>query len=194
MIIQMRPATPNDIPQLTRFLLMATGGLLDALYHDIIPGKSTSEIVERRFSREGTTSWYKNHWIALYQGEIAGGLHAYPQDDVATGLPDPLIPKERHALLDPLNRLKAPGSFEINVVAVYPQFRRKGIATRLLELARSQASDRGFPRLCLYVFEQNSEAVNLYRALGFEISGRSSVVAHELIRNSGDILMMTRAA
>jgi GNAT superfamily N-acetyltransferase len=193
MIIETRLAKPQDVRHLAQFLLMSTGGLVNALYHDLVPGKSTMELVERRFLRERTTWWYRNHWIAVCEGQVAGGLHAYPQDDAATNPPDPLIPKERYILLDHYNHLKAPNSFEINVVAVYPRFRRKGIGTRLLSLARSQAKASGFARLSLYVFEQNDEAIRLYRRLGFEISGRYPAAVHNLIGMSGHIALMTCA-
>jgi ribosomal protein S18 acetylase RimI-like enzyme len=193
MITEIRAATPEDVRHLAQFLLMATGGLMDALYHDLVPGKSTRELVERRFLREGTTWYYRNHWVAVCEGQVAGGLHAYAQDDAAANPPDPIIPKERLVLLDHYNHLKAPHSFEINVVAVYPRFRRRGVGARLLSLARAEAKARSFSRLSLYVFEQNDAAVRLYRSHGFEISGRYLAAAHSLIRMSGDIALMTCA-
>jgi ribosomal-protein-alanine N-acetyltransferase len=54
---------------------------------------------------------------------------------------------------------------EILNVAVHPNFRRRGVATRLIESIRGES-------LFLEVRESNSTAQELYRKLGFEVVGR----------------------
>ncbi len=194
MDIELRPATVDDIPHLARFLQMAGGGLMDAVYHDLIPGKSTAEIMEHRYTNEETSSWYRNYWVATYQSQVAGGLNLFPADDPRNNWSDPLVPKERTAVYEPFKHLEAPGSLIINVTAVDPEFRGKGIARRLLHLARKQAKDRGFSTLSLHVFEQNEEAVKLYLSFGFEIIRRTPIVPHDLIRYTGDMVLMSCSA
>jgi len=53
------------------------------------------------------------------------------------------------------------------------------------------ARERGCAELSLQVFEQNVGAVQLYERLGFKEIDRRPVVPHELIRYTGDVLLMT---
>ena len=101
MAFTIRPARPEDAPDLSKLLLRAAGGIIDAIYHDLIPDKPTNEIVERRFHRVGMTSSSENCWVAESDdGAIAGKLHAYPMEDEFKNVPDDLIPEERFAVLD----------------------------------------------------------------------------------------------
>lgn len=57
--------------------------------------------------------------------------------------------------------------FLIANVAVHPDYRRQGIARRLMEAALEQARHRGGRWLALQVESDNQGAIDLYRSLGF---------------------------
>jgi ribosomal protein S18 acetylase RimI-like enzyme len=56
----------------------------------------------------------------------------------------------------------------IGTVGVLPEFRRRGLARRLLTRAMDDIRDRGGTHLVLAVIDQNVPAYSLYRSLGFE--------------------------
>lgn len=66
--------------------------------------------------------------------------------------------------------LTSPGKdeFYVSSLAVYPEFRGKGVATALLLDAEKRAASAEAKRLVLDVEVENSAALNLYRKLGFE--------------------------
>ncbi len=113
---------------------------------------------------------------------------------MANDPPDPLVPAGRIAVLEPFEALyrRAAGSYYINVIAVYPDYRRQGLGGRLLDLAREHAKARGFSQLSLAVFEENASAVRLYERAGFTVAARAPVAPHPLIPFSGDLLVMMR--
>lgn len=154
---EIRPARPEDVADLAKLQVIAADGVIDAIYHDLIPGKPINEIIERRYHRLNTTGSYENCWVTELGREVVGALHAFPLDDMAKELPDPLVPEERFAVVETFDHLDpvAAGSFHINVVALYPAFRGRGIGT-----------------LSLAVFEENAGALRLYRPLGFEEADR----------------------
>ena len=88
-------------------------------------------------------------------------------------------------------KLKAPETWYIGALAVFPEFRCLGIGTQLLSIARLKAREQGFQELSLLAFEQNERAVKLYRRNGFKVIERMSVVPHELIHYTGNVLLMT---
>ena len=65
----------------------------------------------------------------------------------------------------------APGEEELLLIAVRPEFRRKGLGERLVSLFIAQAGARGATRVFLEMRE-NNDAARLYSRLGFEPIGR----------------------
>jgi ribosomal protein S18 acetylase RimI-like enzyme len=97
-------------------------------------------------------------------------------------------------VLEPYARLEVPGSYYVSAMTVFPEHHGKGLGARMLEMAKEQARDRGCRWVSLLVFEGNEGAVELYRSHGFEVVDRASVVPHEVIRHTGEVLLMTATA
>ena len=130
----------------------------------------------------------------MRDGQVAGGIHAFPWEDIAEFPPDPLVPEERYAMADEaLRNLPAPGTYYVHALAVYPEFRRKGIASTLMSLGFKHAAEKGFAECSLYVFAENVGAVAFYNKDGFKEAGRYTVTEHPLLYFSGDMLLMTCA-
>src|SRR5262245_18000219 len=193
MDVILRPATHDDIPDLSRLHLLATHGLTDAVYHDALPGLSTNELYERVLARTGTVRSYENASVAVHQGSVIGEVHAYPFNNAANDPPNPLVLKDRLVLFEPFLRLEplAVGTYYITSLSVYPEFWGNGIATKMMKLAHSHAEQRGFSKLSLFVFDCNP-AVKLYQRLGFVVIWRSPLIKHDMLHASGDFLLMTR--
>lgn len=70
-----------------------------------------------------------------------------------------------------ISRLGA-GELHINNVAVRPEFRRRGIAARLLAAVLREGRSHGARIAFLEVREGNASAQGLYRCCGFKVTGR----------------------
>lgn len=57
----------------------------------------------------------------------------------------------------------------IFLLYVKPEHRRQGIARSLMQVAEAWAIQRGDRQIGLQVFSHNQPAVNLYKALGYEV-------------------------
>jgi ribosomal protein S18 acetylase RimI-like enzyme len=194
MIVQIRQATGDDIPHLARFQTEAYGGYNEVLYDGLIPGQSIESLVQPQFAQPDTTPFYENHWVAMYDGQVVGGIHAFAMKDMEKFPRDPLVPEARHAMAEEyLHHLPAPDTYYIHALAVYPEFRGKGIATILLSLGLKHAENEGFAECSLYVFAENTSAVALYKKYGFKVANRYRITEHPLLYYSGDTLLMTCA-
>jgi ribosomal protein S18 acetylase RimI-like enzyme len=189
--IETRSATPDDVPDLAKLMLVAGHGLFEAMFEGAVPGVSTTDIAERRFHRLGTTKSYENCWVAEYGSRVIGSINAYPMDDAAADPPDLLFPTERQYLVEPFAHLEAPGSFHLNTVAVLPEHRGQGVGTRLLSLARSHARNIGLSELSIIVFERNIRASALYERVGFRPVKRSLAASHASLQYSGNLVLMS---
>jgi ribosomal protein S18 acetylase RimI-like enzyme len=192
---QIRQATVNDIPHLARFQTEAYGGYNEILYDGLVPGQSIESLVQSRFTQADTVPFYENHWVAMCEDQVAGGIHSFAMKDMEKFPRDPLVPEARHAIAEEyLHYLPAPDTYYIHALTVYPEFRGKGIASLLLSLGLKHANDEGFTECSLYVFAENTPAVALYRKHKFKVANRWLVTEHPLLYYSGDMLLMTCAA
>lgn len=83
---------------------------------------------------------------------------------------------------------------EISIVAVHPDFQRRGIGTRLMKAILDMADNSmGLKRLRLTVHADNHIAVHLYESLGFEIEGRERKAVFK-DEKYVDLLIMGRLA
>jgi len=79
-----------------------------------------------------------------------------------------------------LHRRGTTATWYISAVGVHPDFRRRGIAQKLVESAIDLVRRRKGKRLLLDVIEGNLPAVNLYSKLGFENYSSNSMMEIEL--------------
>lgn len=63
----------------------------------------------------------------------------------------------------------------ISHLAVSPAYRRKGIASQLVDMYIASASARGAKRLMLWVQHQNEAAISLYERYGFAYTNKSTI-------------------
>jgi ribosomal protein S18 acetylase RimI-like enzyme len=119
----------------------------------------------RRLIVEDTTVPYHHSkaWLIEVEGEVAGGLIGGPVtagQGNAAEIPD---------YMAPLLALEAAAEdhWAIIGIAVYPEFRGRGLARRLLEQAEVLGRAVGASGLSLVVEDSNEPALMLYRSLGF---------------------------
>jgi ribosomal protein S18 acetylase RimI-like enzyme len=197
MTTTIRKAKPDDALACARLFLMATHGIAEATYRDLIPGQKTEHIIsERRVRPDGRTTSYTNWRLAEDRsGSVTGGINFFPLDSKAGFVPEQLLTEERLKVLEPLSDLdpKAVGTFYINAIAVFPEHRHGGIARDLLTVAFDEAQRAGLTAVTLYTFEEDSRLVEYYCRFGFIVAARSRPLPpHECLSNSGKIVLMSR--
>ena len=187
----LRRATKEDGRAVAELIDLAGHGIPGYLWSlSEKEGQPPIEVGTERVSREDANFSYRNAVVAEVEGRVAAMMLAYrlpEQDDVDLDeLPD---------LLRPLVELelKVPGSFYINALAAYPEYRSLGLGTKLLEAAHALASEAGCEELSLEVFDQNEGAVRLYERHGYREIARLPVVPHPSYPYDGEVVLMIRS-
>lgn len=72
------------------------------------------------------------------------------------------------------------GELYVDSLAVLPEYRGQGIATRLLELTKTKCSAMGLPMVGLLVDAGNPKAERLYGRCGFEVVGANEWGGHPM--------------
>ena len=186
-----RPATLNDCSLISLLQTYAAGGVAEAIVQGIIPGVAATELLGRWFAHATSAYTYRNSTILSVAGAPAGHILLFPFEEEFEIPADLPIPEERLAVMEPFEALPAPNTHYVGSIAVLPEHRRQGLGSALLNFARERARGLGTSEMSLHVFEQNADAVELYKRHGYRVIGRHPVVCHDLIRYTGDLLLMT---
>ena len=128
------------------------------------PGQDVWDVGRRRAAREDGSFSYRNAIIVERDGQCAGALIGYEIPD----LPKP-VPDDLPAMFVPLQELEnlALGTWYVNVLAVRPQFRDRGLGKQLLDLAQRTAQSLGKRGLSVIVSDANTGARRLYERCGY---------------------------
>lgn len=171
----LRPATPDDAPHLATLINYAGEGLPHYLWSQMAErGETAWDVGKRRACRtEGGFSWCNAH-LAEVDGGVAATLIGYPLPEIPEAVDYATLPP----LFAPLQELEdlAPGTWYINVLAAHPEYRSRGIGTRLIGRATELARSAGCADLSLIVSDANPGARRLYERCGFvERASRAAV-------------------
>lgn len=175
--IVLRAARPDDAPALTELVNFAGEGLPLYLWAGMAaPGESAWEVGRQRVQRETSAFSYRNAVVAEQDGRVLGGLITYRVADEPE-----TIDAETPALVAPLIELEnlVPGSWYVNVLAVYPEARGQGLGKRLLETAAQQAQENGARGESIIVSDANTGARRLYEGCGYRYVDQRPMVKED---------------
>jgi ribosomal protein S18 acetylase RimI-like enzyme len=187
-----RPATKADASALAVLVDIAGEGMPAYMWSTLKPpGQSVLEFGRERARREtGGFSW-RNALVAEIDGEIAASLVGYRVDDPY----DLDVLDETPEIVRPLVRLeaKAPGSWYVNVLATFPEFRRRGIGGQLLTIAERMGREEAAPSLSVIVASWNEGAGRLYRSAGYSALASEPAILFPGCPHKGDWVLMVRS-
>ena len=172
--IALRRALASDAPDIGRLILLSAEHFLPAIF-----GPGIAKVLDELAARRGSLFGHEHVWIAEQQGMTRGMLLGYPgvikaAEDLRTGLAllrslkadmirriGPLL-----AMQSAIGRI-AKDEYYISNVAVYPDFRGRGIGAQLIGRAVEEAGRAGIRSVVLDVESDNAEARRLYERIGF---------------------------
>jgi len=188
---QLRPARKDDAGALAQLIDIAGEGFGTHFWAQAAgPGESALDVGVRRAQREEGGFSYRNATVAESRGRIAGLLLGYPLSDPYDAGDLAALPE----MVRPLVELEAevPGSWYVNALAAFPEFRGKGLGTLLLSEAERIARDARCRELSIIVADENEGAKRLYLRAGYQARARRPLVAFPGFPHGGDWVLMTK--
>lgn len=189
--VTIRPAKRADATHITALCDMAGEGLPAALWRrSAAPTQSAFEYGRNRILSGETNFNLRNSLIAERDGEVAGLMLGYPLP-VASELadwgdvPDVIVP-----LLE--LEQEVPGYWYLNILAVYPEFRRKGIARLLLTVVDEIGATAHAKGLALVAASVNTGAILLYESAGYRVRDKRPAIITPDIKVGGEWWLMTK--
>lgn len=184
-----RPAAKADAPALAELVNYAGEGLPLYLWTKLAKDREDPWDVGRaRAARDEGAFSYRNATVIEQDGECAGCLIGYEIPD----MPKPVSP-DMPPIFVPFQELEnlAPGTWYINVLAVQPKFRNRGLGVKLIELAEETGRKTGKRGMSLIVADKNIGAQRLYGRQGYtQRASRKMVIEDWNTENEAGLLLV----
>lgn len=185
-----RRATPADAAAMADLVHFASEGLAFYLWSRMAGARGDPWAVGRdRAARPAGAFSYRNTILAEDDGRVVACLIGYPLPDV----PDP-PPDNAPAMFAPLNELEdlVPGTWYVNVLAAYPEFRGKGYGAALLGLAEDLARETLRRGMSIIVADTNTGARRLYEHCGYREVASRRMVKEGWVHPGANFVLLTK--
>lgn len=189
--MQIRKATKDDALYLAELINLAGEGIPFYLWEQMKADEQTVlEFGAQRASREKGGFSYSSAWVTEQGDQVAAMILGYKQ-------PDPYDLDdldENPDFIRPIVELEAmaPGSWYVNALATFGDFRKKGLGRRLLFRAEEIAREEGCSELSLIVSTENPNARRLYEKLGYNSRASKPIIQFSGFEQSGDWVLMVK--
>ena len=191
MNITYRTGRPKDCLRLAEFIYIASDGVVEFLFRDLIPGRSPQQIVAHNIEKDSGHYAYKNTIAAEDGHNVVGVSFFYParyhviSDEMRQFFPEDRLEHLKHVL-----SVRVENSLYLDTLCVDEKFRGNGIGGKLISLTKKKAAEDGFKALSLVALADNTDAHRLYYRCGFEIVSHVEMESHELIPHEGGAYLM----
>ena len=191
MEITYRNGRKEDCAMVARFVSIAAGGVIDFLYHELIPGMTPLQIEQKVLENVDMPRSYENTIVAESGGRLVGAALSIPSSHHRiTADMRAFFPADRLTHLAHFFATRVEESLLLDALCVAQETRGQGVGTRLISLTKQKAVNAGFRLLSLVVFADNMNARRLYEHCGFEIVEKIPLKPHALIPHEGGCFLM----
>lgn len=191
MNITYRTGRKSDCLQMAAMINIASGGVVEFLFHDLMPELTPAHIVAQNLQNSQGSHTYKNAIVAASDDRMIGLALSFPSHfhKITTQMRQ-YFPPDRLEHLGDFYAARVEDSFFLDALCVDQQLRGKGIGNKLISLTKKKAAQEGFDTLSLVVFADNKAAIRVYQRNGFEVVAPVELNSHERIPHEGGCLLM----
>jgi ribosomal protein S18 acetylase RimI-like enzyme len=171
--IEIRPAQLDDAEVAAVLLRSAYTHTQVAYPPTEGPESEWGERLQRYFRQEGNRFSYQYARVAVNGSQVVGLLLSFGGRDEA----------RLNAAVGPwLEREAQDDEWYVDALAVFTNWGRKGIGTRLMQTAERQARQRQYPKIALNVAQGNTPALDLYTRRGYVVTQRTVLYERPHVR------------
>ncbi|WP_413665460.1 GNAT family N-acetyltransferase [Microbulbifer sp. CNSA002] len=191
MIMKYRQGKKDDSHRIAELDYMASGGVVEYLFHDLVPGMSAMQLLSDGLKQDKYPYTFRSCIVAESDHEIVGMALSYPaQFHCITDELINFLPADRLERFREFYSSRVEGSYFLDAMGVDEKYRGTGIGKALLKRTKSKAICEGYSELSLIVFSDNPAAINLYKHSGFTSIKSIKLEPHKLIPHDGGCILM----
>ena len=185
------PAEKKDCVVLAELINMASDGVVEYLFRDLVPGMTPVQLIAHNLENLNTPHCYKSAIVARDGDEVVGMALSYTSDyHYISDEMRNFFPADRLAHLSDFYAARVENSWFLDALGVFEGHRRHGIGEKLISLTRERAVENGYNALSLIVFADNELALPVYKRTGFEIVRKVELGGNEFIKHEDGCLLL----
>lgn len=186
-----RPGRKPDCRRIAELDSIASGGAIEFLFHDLIPGMTSVDIVASQLEQDRYPYTFRSVIVGECGSRIVGMALSFPAQyhTISDQMRD-FLPAERLEHFERFFTTRVEGSYYLDALCVDEPFRKQGIGGKLIDLTAARARQEGFSSLSLITFRDNTSAQRLYEKKGFSVVKPIELKPHRLIPHQGGCLLM----
>lgn len=189
--ITYRSGRKADCRRIAELDAIASGGAIDFLFHDLVPGMTPVDVVTTELEQDRYPHTFRNVIVAQHESRIVGMALSFPaQHHTISDEMREFLPADRLAHFHHFFSSRIDGSYFLDALSVDHRFRRLGIGGKLIDLTAHKARQEGFASLSLITFADNSIARRLYAQKGFVVVRPIDLKPHKRIPHQGGCVLM----
>lgn len=191
MDVTYRQGIKKDCNVLAEFISIASDGIIDFMFHDLIPGATPVQIIAHNSKNSDYPRSYKNAIIAECENKVVGMALSIPsQFHKITKEMKKFFPADRMEHLKHFFSARVDNSLLLDTLCVDEKYRGKGIGAELISLTKKKANAADYNILSLIVLADNKNAQRLYWRCGFELVQNVELKSHALFPHEGGCLLI----
>ena len=186
-----RAGQKEDCLKLAELIHIASGGVVEFLYHELVPGQTPVQILAGNLAADYDYHTFRDAIVAECEQKVIGMSLSYRSHfhRISDGMRK-FFPEERLNHIKNIFASRVENSLYLDTLCVDRDFRGKGVGRKIVSLTREKAREQGINTLSLIVLADNTDAQKLYKRIGFEIVSHIEMDSHELIPHKGGAFLM----
>ena len=186
-----RSAEKADSGKLAELINIASDGVVEYLFHDLVPGMTPVQVIAHNLENDNYPHSYRSAIVATEETDVIGMSLSYPSSyhritDEMRGF----FPADRLKHLSHFYLSRVENSWYLDTLGVVESHRKRGIGMKLISLTKEIAVDNGFNSLSLIVFSDNTLAIPLYEETGFKVVQKVELRGNQFIKHKDGCLLM----
>jgi ribosomal protein S18 acetylase RimI-like enzyme len=191
MTVKYRLGTKEDSERIAELINLASGGVVEYLFHDLVTGMSPVQVVAHSLENDNYPHSYKSAVVALDGNTVVGMALSFPSSyHKITEEMRSFFPKDRIEHLHNFYSSRVDNTWFLDALCVFESHRRCGIGERLISLTKERAVENGYNALSLIVFADNALAIPVYKRAKFETVQKVELGGNEFIKHKDGCLLM----
>jgi len=191
MEIKYRPGEKKDCAKLAELINIASDGVVEYLFHDLVPGMTPVQVVAHNLENDNYPHSYRSAVVAAEETDVIGMALSYPSSyHKITDEMRSFFPVDRLEHLSHFYSSCIENSWFLDALCVIESHRRGGIGKKLISLTKEKAVENGYNALRLIVFADNALAIPVYERTGFEVVHKVELKGNEFIKHNDGCLLM----
>jgi predicted N-acetyltransferase YhbS len=145
MDITYRTATKADCLRMAELINMASGGVVEFLFHDLMPELTPQQIIAHNLESDHGSHTYKNAIVAEAENQVVGMALSFPAlFHQITAEMRQYFSEDRLDHLSDFYAARVDDSLFLDALCVDQKLRRNGIGGKLISLTKKKAKQNGF--------------------------------------------------